>query len=67
MTQEEREYLQSCIKNEGFDYCFRHYSSFAEIKDEEFQKVLEDYRLAGKRLEQYIDDEEVYKVLHNIK
>lgn len=27
------------MDNEGFEYCFKHYSSFTEIKDEEFHNL----------------------------
>lgn len=27
------------MDNEGFEYCFKHYSSFSEIKDEEFHNL----------------------------
>ncbi|HED4408754.1 TPA: hypothetical protein R4328_001876, partial [Pasteurella multocida] len=39
MKQEDREYLQSIIENEGFDYAFVGYSHFKEIQDEEFHKL----------------------------
>lgn len=33
-------YVKCCINNEGFDYCFNHYSDFKdEINDEEFHKL----------------------------
>jgi hypothetical protein len=42
MTEEEFEnwqMVQYRMDNEGIDYCFEHYSSFEEIKDEEFHKL----------------------------
>ncbi len=27
------------MNNEGFEYCFKHYSSFSEIEDEEFHNL----------------------------
>ena len=42
MTLEELEdwqMVQYRMGNEGIDYCFEHYSSFEEIKDEEFHKL----------------------------
>jgi hypothetical protein len=29
-------YLNTKMRDEGFDYCFRHYSSIEEIKDVKF-------------------------------
>jgi hypothetical protein len=48
-------YVQSCIENEGFTYCFDSYSSFKEVKDDSFHKLLSDYKVAKKRLENYIN------------
>lgn len=31
--------LEYRMDNEGFEYCFRQYSDFDEIKDEEFHKL----------------------------
>ena len=28
---------------EGFDYCFKHYSSFEDVKDENFHKLRKKY------------------------
>ena len=42
VTEEELEnwqMVQYRMDNEGIDYCFEHYSSFEEIKDEEFHKL----------------------------
>ena len=57
MTEEELEnwqMVQYRMDNEGIDYCFEHYSSFEEIKDEEFHKLrlklLEDM----KKIRQYV-------------
>ncbi|HDR1205965.1 TPA: hypothetical protein QB268_001777, partial [Pasteurella multocida] len=48
MKQEDREYLQSIIENEGFDYAFVGYSHFKEIQDEEFHKLRLAYLAAQK-------------------
>jgi glutamate/tyrosine decarboxylase-like PLP-dependent enzyme len=42
------------MKEEGFHYCFKHYSSFKEIKDEKFHELREKYLEVAKELEQYI-------------
>lgn len=49
MTGEETNKLESQLEHwinvnyrmdeEGFEYCFKHYSSFEEIEDEEFHKL----------------------------
>lgn len=36
---EKWEYLRYRMDEEGFEYCFKHYSSFDEIKDDEFHKL----------------------------
>lgn len=59
MTEEEREdwkYVQSKMEYEGFDYCFRHYSSFKEINDEEFHKLRNKYIEISELLEDYINN-----------
>ncbi|HDR1108773.1 TPA: hypothetical protein QB401_001263 [Pasteurella multocida] len=56
MKQEDREYLQSIIENEGFDYAFVGYSHFKEIQDEEFHKLRLAYLAAQKALEDYINN-----------
>lgn len=38
MTAKELDNVRQRIFQEGFDYCFIHYSDFSEIKDEEFHK-----------------------------
>ena len=44
------------MDNEGIEYCFKSYSSFEEIKDDEFHKLrlklLEDM----KKIRQYVTD-----------
>lgn len=42
MSEEELEDWQMVryrMDNEGLEYCFKHYSSFEEIKDKEFHKL----------------------------
>jgi len=40
MKEKDKEYVITKIENEGFNYCFMNYSSFEEIKDEEFHKLM---------------------------
>jgi hypothetical protein len=54
-TQEDWEYLQYRIYNEGFHYCFRDYSDFEEIVDEEFHKLRKEYLKISEKLENYIN------------
>ncbi len=44
------------MKQEGFDYCFMHYSNWEEIKDKEFHRLRINYIEAAKKLRQYIND-----------
>lgn len=46
--------VQYRMKEEGFDYCFLHYSNFAEIEDFEFHKLRLNYIKAMKELESYV-------------
>ena len=41
---------------EGFDYAFRDYSSFEEVKDAEFHKLREAYISAADALEAYLPE-----------
>jgi len=47
-------YLHSKMENEGFHYCFKHYSSFEEIEDEEFHKLRKQYLETAELLEKYV-------------
>lgn len=52
---ENLEYLNAKMRDEGFDYCFRHYSSFEEIKDEKFHELRLKYIQAAEELEKYVE------------
>ena len=47
-------YLNAKMRDEGFDYCFRHYSSFQEIKDEKFHELRLKYIQIAEELEEYV-------------
>jgi hypothetical protein len=47
-------YLNAKMRDEGFDYCFRHYSSFDEIKDEKFHELRLKYIEIAEELEKYV-------------
>ncbi len=55
MKKEDKEYLQERVENEGFDYCFVHYSDFEEIKDKKFHELREAYCKAQEALAEYLD------------
>jgi len=48
-------YLNAKMRDEGFDYCFRHYSSFEEIKDEKFHELRLKYIEIAEELENYVE------------
>jgi hypothetical protein len=59
MTEEEFENWQAVsyrMDNEGIDYCFEHYSSFEEIKDEEFHKLRMEFLESMKKIREYVKD-----------
>jgi hypothetical protein len=43
------------MDGEGFDYCFESYSSWDEIKDEEFHRLRLGFLQSMKELREYID------------
>jgi len=55
MTEKEKQTVCNVIDNEGFDYGFRHYSSFKEIDDIEFHSLRKKYIKVAEDLEKYID------------
>ena len=52
---EDLTYLNAKMRDEGFDYCFRHYSSFEEIKDEKFHELRLKYIEIAEELENYVE------------
>jgi hypothetical protein len=52
---DELTYLNAKMRDEGFDYCFRHYSSFEEIKDEKFHELRLKYIQIAEELENYVE------------
>lgn len=54
MTEKEKRNVWYAIDNEGFDYCFRSYSSFDEITDPKFRKLYDKYCEAANKLEEYV-------------
>jgi len=58
VTKEDVENLRFRIDSEGFDYCFRDYSSFKEVEDAEFHRLRLAYVEAANALDDYIPNEE---------
>ena len=59
MTEEELENWQAVdyrMRDEGMDYCFEHYSSFEEIKDEEFHKLRLELLDNMRKIRKYVED-----------
>ena len=48
------QYVRAKMRDEGFDYCFRHYSSFEEVEDEKFHSLRESYVKIAEELEEYV-------------
>ena len=51
---ENWQYVFSKMRDEGFHYCFKHYSRFEEIKDEKFHELRLKYLESANNLESYI-------------
>jgi hypothetical protein len=49
------QYVRAKMRDEGFDYCFRHYSSFEEVEDEKFHSLRESYIKIAEELEEYVE------------
>ena len=43
------------MDNEGIDYCFKHYSSFEEIKDEKFHEIRNNFLTSLDEIQNYVD------------
>jgi hypothetical protein len=54
MSLREKANIILRISQEGFDYVFRHYSSFNEITDQEFHKLRKQYLWATEALDRYL-------------
>lgn len=44
------------MDNEGLEYCFKHYSSFEEIEDEEFHKLRKELLDSIEKIRNYVDN-----------
>lgn len=54
LEQEQFDNVAYRMKEEGFDYCFKHYSNWKEIKDEKFHQLRLAYIKAQEELENYV-------------
>lgn len=52
---EKWEFVQNKMIQEGFHYCFEHYSNFDEIKDDKFHELRLKYLESSKELRNYIN------------
>ena len=59
MTYEEQDewnMVRYRMDNEGIDYCFEHYSSFEEIKDEKFHELRLQFLKSLKEIQTYVNE-----------
>lgn len=54
-------YVRATVENEGFDYAFRSYSDFEDIKDEEFHELRKAYVEAANALAEYTGCDEEHE------
>lgn len=52
---ENFEMVKVRIRQEGFHYCFKHYSRFEEVEDERFHELRKQYLETAEMLEKYVD------------
>lgn len=55
LSEPYREYMQSKIENEGFEYAFVGYSDFKDINDVKFHELREKYLQARIDLIKYLE------------
>ena len=53
---ENFEFVRAKMRDEGFHYCFEHYSSFEEIQDERFHELRKSYLASAEALEKYVNE-----------
>ena len=52
---EEFRMVEYRMRAEGFHYCFKSYSSFEEVEDEEFHRLRLAYLISVDELEKYVE------------
>jgi hypothetical protein len=53
------------MNQEGFHYCFKHYSNWEEIKDEKFHQLRTEYLNISNQIEEYVN-EKIKNIEENI-
>lgn len=53
LTTEDKEYIDGVVETEGFDYGFKHYTNFPDIKDKKFHQLRKAYLAAREELVNY--------------
>lgn len=51
---EDFEMVRYRMEEEGFHYCFKHYSSFEDVDDDEFHRLRKKYLEVSEDLENYV-------------
>ena len=66
---EEIEMVRYRMDTEGFHYCFKHYSSFIDVDDDEFHRLRKKYLDASEELETYVHNkiEELNSRISNLE
>lgn len=54
MNPTDQESVADVVEQEGFDYAFRHYSDFKQIKDVHFHRLRKAYKDAAEELIEYV-------------
>ena len=54
--QDEWNAVRYRMDNEGIDYCFEHYSSFEEIKDEKLHELRLQFLKSLKEIQNYVNE-----------
>lgn len=54
--REDYEMVRYRMDDEGMEYCFKHYSTFEEIEDEEFHKLREEFLESSTKLREYVEN-----------
>ena len=66
---EELEMVRYRMEAEGFHYCFKHYSSFEDVDDDEFHRLRKKYLEVSEDLENYVNNriEELNNRIYNLE
>lgn len=54
--REDYEMVRYRMDDEGMEYCFKYYSTFEEIEDEEFHKLREEFLESSAKLREYVEN-----------